>query len=167
MSVKHIMYCDSFFKLQDKQQPLLQHNSCQSTTCNAITAWLIIRTMCLTMQPVQSRSPYCCLCCSYSWKHLGLSLTNLHQMQRLQPDTASCHQHCSVVAAAPLQVAVFSSPGDGKSPVPNSQEAAQFHCIHLLRVMVKLLPSWLPDILFSVLQDRWNSQQRLKRCAII
>lgn len=67
--------------------------------------------------------------------------------------------------SAMLQVAIFSSPGDGKSPVPNSQEAAQFHCIHLIRVLVKLLPSWLPDSLFAVLQQRWNSQQRVNRSA--
>ncbi len=63
------------------------------------------------------------------------------------------------------QVAIFKGPGEAKGPVPNSQEAAQFDCIHLLRVMVKLLPTWLPDALFEVLQARWNSRQRLTRSA--
>lgn len=63
----------------------------------------------------------------------------------------------------PLQIAIFTGPAEGKSSVPNSQEAAQFHCIHLLRVMVKQLPSWLPEPLFKVLQQRWHSSQRLMR----
>ena len=62
-----------------------------------------------------------------------------------------------------LQVAIFSGPGEGKPAVPTSLEAAQFHCIHLLRVMVKLLPSWLPEPLFKVLQERWHSSQRIMR----
>lgn len=61
-------------------------------------------------------------------------------------------------------MAIFNAPEAGKSAVPTSQEAAQFHCIHLLRVMVKLLPNWLPEALFKVLQERWHSSQRLVRC---
>ena len=69
-------------------------------------------------------------------------------------------------SALSLQVAIFKGPGESKGPVPSSHEAAQFDCIHLLRVMVKLLPTWLPDALFEVLQARWNSRQRLTRCQV-
>ncbi len=31
---------------------------------------------------------------------------------------------------------------------------------------MKLLPTWLPDALFEVLQARWNSRQRLTRCQV-
>lgn len=60
-------------------------------------------------------------------------------------------------------MAIFKGPGEAKGPIPTSHEAAQFDCIHLVRVVVKLLPTWLPDALFEVLQARWNSRQRLTR----
>lgn len=65
------------------------------------------------------------------------------------------------------QVAIFTGPGEAKGAVPTSHEAAQFDCIHLVRVVVKLLPTWLPDALFEVLQVRWNSRQRLTRYTFI
>lgn len=43
------------------------------------------------------------------------------------------------------------------------QDQAQFHAVHLLRVMVKLRPEWLPKSLFEALQERWASQLRLGR----
>ncbi|KAL0020642.1 hypothetical protein WJX79_010395 [Trebouxia sp. C0005] len=70
-----------------------------------------------------------------------------------------------LAASTDKLVAIFKGPGESKGPVPSSHEAAQFDCIHLLRVMVKLLPTWLPDALFEVLQARWNSRQRLTRIA--
>ncbi|KAL0051806.1 hypothetical protein WJX82_002492 [Trebouxia sp. C0006] len=70
-----------------------------------------------------------------------------------------------LAASTDKLVAIFKGPGESKPPVPSSHEAAQFDCIHLLRVMVKLLPTWLPDALFEVLQARWNSRQRLTRIA--
>lgn len=65
--------------------------------------------------------------------------------------------------AIAAQVAIFNGPAEAKGPVLTSHEAAQFDCIHLVRVVVKLLPTWLPDALFQVLQARWNSRQRLTR----
>ena len=62
-----------------------------------------------------------------------------------------------------LQVAILKGPGEGQASVPSSLEAAQFDCIHLLRVVVKLLPTWLPEVLFEVLRTRWNSSERLNR----
>ena len=60
-------------------------------------------------------------------------------------------------------MAIFTGPAEAKGALPASHEAAQFDCIHLVRVVVKLLPTWLPDALFEVLQARWNSHQRLTR----
>jgi hypothetical protein len=37
------------------------------------------------------------------------------------------------------------------------------NCIHLLRAMVKISPSWLPKQLFNVLLQRWRSPKRLER----
>ena len=82
-------------------------------------------------------------------------------IRQMQSDRSAQH-YC----ACARQVAIFKGPGESKGPVPNSHEAAQFDCIHLLRVMVKLLPTWLPDALFEVLQARWNSRQRLTRCQV-
>ena len=45
------------------------------------------------------------------------------------------------------------------------QEQAQFHAIHLVRVMIKLRPDWLPMQLLEVLRARWGSQQRFRRWA--
>jgi len=81
-------------------------------------------------------------------------------------DTCKLTKERNFVVPFPRQVAIFKGPGESKPPVPSSHEAAQFDCIHLLRVMVKLLPTWLPDALFEVLQARWNSRQRLTRCRV-
>jgi len=81
-------------------------------------------------------------------------------------DSCKLAEMPSCVVPFPWQVAIFKGPGESKPPVPSSHEAAQFDCIHLLRVMVKLLPTWLPDALFEVLQARWNSRQRLTRCRV-
>ena len=42
---------------------------------------------------------------------------------------------------------------------------ATFHAVHLLAKLVKLLPDWLPDELFTIVQARWRSRHRLYRCA--
>ena len=42
---------------------------------------------------------------------------------------------------------------------------ATFHAVHLLAKLVKLLPDWLPDELFAVVQARWRSRHRLYRWA--
>lgn len=44
-------------------------------------------------------------------------------------------------------------------------ETAQFHALHLLTVMTELLPEWLPEPIFEILYQRWNSPERVERCA--
>lgn len=43
--------------------------------------------------------------------------------------------------------------------------SAQFHALNLLTVMTELLPDWLPERLFNILYQRWNSPERAERCA--
>lgn len=43
---------------------------------------------------------------------------------------------------------------------------AQFNCVHLVRAMTKLLPTWLPRSLFVALVQRWQSPQRRSRWAV-
>ena len=45
-------------------------------------------------------------------------------------------------------------------------ETAQFHALHLLTVMTELLPEWLPKPIFEILYQRWNSPERVERCAL-
>lgn len=45
--------------------------------------------------------------------------------------------------------------------------SAQFHALHLLTVMTELLPDWLPERLFNILYVRWNSPERVERCALL
>lgn len=47
--------------------------------------------------------------------------------------------------------------------VQQVQIDAQFNALHLLAVMVKLLPDWLPESLFRVLHARWKSPERHAR----
>lgn len=37
--------------------------------------------------------------------------------------------------------------------------AAQLNCVHLIHVMSKLLPDWLPEPLFSAVLSRWRSME--------
>ncbi len=42
-----------------------------------------------------------------------------------------------------------------------------FHAVHLVRVLAKLLPAWLPQHprLFAALRERWRSPHRTARLA--
>ena len=44
------------------------------------------------------------------------------------------------------------------------QTDAQFNALHLLVVMAKLLPEWLPEEIFEVLHRRWKAPERRARC---
>ncbi|KAK9813301.1 hypothetical protein WJX72_012102 [[Myrmecia] bisecta] len=55
-------------------------------------------------------------------------------------------------------------PAENGAPPPKPvHEDAQYFGVHLLAVMVKLLPDWLPPRLFAILQQRWASPQRTQR----
>ncbi len=43
--------------------------------------------------------------------------------------------------------------------------AAHFHAVHLIAIVTKLLPEWLPQPLFELLLHQWNSQDRRSRHA--
>ena len=43
------------------------------------------------------------------------------------------------------------------------QTDAQFNALHLLVVMVKLVPEWLPEEIFEVLHRRWKGPERRAR----
>ena len=45
------------------------------------------------------------------------------------------------------------------------QASAQLHALHLVAVMVKLRPDWLPEPLFQLLHARWLSPERQIRCS--
>ena len=47
--------------------------------------------------------------------------------------------------------------------IHQTQIDAQFNAVHLLAAMVKLKPDWLPEELFDILYQRWNSPARLAR----
>ena len=47
--------------------------------------------------------------------------------------------------------------------VSQTQMDAHFHVVHLIAVMAKLLPEWLPEQLFSALHRQWNSPERRAR----
>ena len=44
-----------------------------------------------------------------------------------------------------------------------SRREAHFHTAHLLAIMTKLMPDWLPEDLFSLLLQQWNSSARRAR----
>lgn len=48
-----------------------------------------------------------------------------------------------------------------------SKRDAHYHTAHLLAIMTKLMPNWLPEELFNLLHQQWNSPTRRARLAII
>ena len=44
---------------------------------------------------------------------------------------------------------------------------AHFHAVHLIAIVTKLLPEWLPQPIFDVLLRLWKSQERRSRHAPI
>ena len=48
-----------------------------------------------------------------------------------------------------------------------SKRDAHYHTAHLLAIMTKLMPDWLPEELFNLLHQQWNSPTRRARLAII
>ncbi|BDA47386.1 probable transcription-associated protein 1 [Coccomyxa sp. Obi] len=48
-------------------------------------------------------------------------------------------------------------------PVPQAQLDAHFHAVHLIAIVAKLLPDWLPQSLFDLLLRQWNSPERHSR----
>lgn len=49
--------------------------------------------------------------------------------------------------------------------VPQVQLDAHFHAVHLIAIVAKLLPDWLPQSLFDLLLRQWNSPERHSRHA--
>ncbi len=49
--------------------------------------------------------------------------------------------------------------------VPQAQLDAHFHAVHLIAIVAKLLPDWLPQSLFDLLLRQWNSPERHSRHA--
>lgn len=49
--------------------------------------------------------------------------------------------------------------------VPQAQLDAHFHAVHLIAIVAKLLPEWLPQSLFDLLLRQWNSPERHSRHA--
>ena len=47
-----------------------------------------------------------------------------------------------------------------------SRREAHFHTAHLLAIMTKLMPEWLPEDLFSLLLKQWNSNARRARLVL-
>ena len=47
-----------------------------------------------------------------------------------------------------------------------SRREAHFHTAHLLAIMTKLMPEWLPEDLFSLLLQQWNSSARRARLGL-
>ena len=47
-----------------------------------------------------------------------------------------------------------------------SRREAHFHTAHLLAIMTKLMPEWLPEDLFSLLLQQWNSNARRARLVL-
>ena len=48
-----------------------------------------------------------------------------------------------------------------------SRREAHFHTAHLLAIMTKLMPEWLPEDLFSLLLQQWNSNARRARLGLL
>ncbi len=44
-----------------------------------------------------------------------------------------------------------------------AQVDAHFHAVHLIAIVTKLLPDWLPDHLFELMHCLWNSKERRAR----
>lgn len=51
--------------------------------------------------------------------------------------------------------------------VPQAQLDAHFHAVHLIAIVAKLLPDWLPQSLFDLLLRQWNSPERHSRHAFL
>lgn len=47
-----------------------------------------------------------------------------------------------------------------------SRRNAHYHMAHLLAIMTKLMPEWLPEELFKLLHQQWNSPARRARCVL-
>jgi hypothetical protein len=50
-----------------------------------------------------------------------------------------------------------------RAQVSQVQMDAHFHAVHLIAVMAKLLPEWLPRPLFDLLHRQWNLPARRAR----
>ena len=48
-----------------------------------------------------------------------------------------------------------------------SKRDAHYHTAHLLAIMTKLMPNWLPEELFNLLHQQWNSPTRRARLATL
>jgi hypothetical protein len=44
-----------------------------------------------------------------------------------------------------------------------SKRDAHYHTAHLLAIMTKLMPNWLPEELFNLLHQQWKSPARRAR----
>lgn len=51
--------------------------------------------------------------------------------------------------------------------VPQAKIDAHFHAVHLIAIVTKLLPEWLPQPIFDMLLRLWKSQERRSRHAPI
>jgi transformation/transcription domain-associated protein len=66
-----------------------------------------------------------------------------------------------LAASTDQLLAVFARGSDAES---DSLEA-QLNCVHLISAMCKLMPSWLPRVVFEALLARWRSPARATRAA--
>lgn len=70
------------------------------------------------------------------------------------------------LAASTDKLAAILKLDPSKAATPEETKAlaeAQFNCVHLIRALCKLLPSWLPRDLYELLLQRWRTAERAER----
>ncbi|PRW20721.1 phosphotransferase inositol or phosphatidylinositol kinase [Chlorella sorokiniana] len=64
----------------------------------------------------------------------------------------------NALAGAPAQLEAVLSAASEPGSDAEAAAAAQLNCIHLIHIMAKLLPAWLPEPLFSAALRHWRSK---------